>query len=622
MTLLAPAKQTGDWLAVLCGSAEPGQAVRWGEQSGSGPAVAFLDAIPNGDRASFAETGLCRVFFDGVLHNRGDLVKALGAEADSAASVILRAYERWGAECLRRLRGTFALLVWDHERKSLLAARDPLGAHSLFYARGSEGQLFLSPSIDVLATRSRIRRTLNIPALADHLSHRWPDLHETFFEQVKRVPPGHRLLARSSVLSVDRYWDPAPPGRKVDWITEDELDRFDPLFDQAVARCCQPGRAGIFLSGGFDSISIAAVAADGARRSNGPAPVALSLAFPMPECNEETVQRGVANTLGLPHEVLSFDETVSPEGLLARSLQLTSTWPSPILNTWLPAYSRLASIGAQAGVAVILTGSGGDEWLSVSPYHSADLIRRGQLGRWLGFVAAWKQSYRVTWPQVLRGAVWTYGARPLSSLALGRIAPGPWARSRGARLMRKTPAWVAPGRDLRQALEARAERALTPTSPSQGFYVQEIRTGMDHPLMSMELEETFEFGRRLGLRVQHPYWDADLIELLYRTPPHLLNQGGRSKALVRRSVARRFPMLGFDRQKKVVATSFYRATLAREGGAAWRRLGGVQALADMEIVNPRATEEAFTAMLTGSKTHGVYRIWDILSTEAWVRARS
>lgn len=622
MTPLGTANPPGDWLAVLYGPDGSGQMVAWGEQSGSGPAVAFVDAIPSGARVSFAETRLCRVFFDGVLHNGGDLGKQLGTEADSAASVILQAYECWGTECLRRLRGTFALLVWDRARNSLLAVRDPLGAHSLFYAQGSEGQVFISPSIDALTSGSRIQRALNLAALADHLSHRWPDAHETFFEHVKRVPPGHRLLVRSSGLSVDRYWDPAPPGRKVDWIREDEVDRFEPLFDQAVARCCQQGRAGVFLSGGFDSISIAAVAADGARRSNRPAPVALSLAFPTPECNEEVVQRGVAHALGLPHKVLPFDESVSPEGLLARSLQLTRTWPSPILNTWLPAYSTLAGIGARAGVSVILTGSGGDEWLSVSPYHSADLIRRGHLGRWLGFVAAWKQSYRVTWPQVLKGAVWTYGARPLSSLALGRVAPGTWERSRVARLMRKTPAWVAPGPDLRQALEARAARALTPTSPSQGFYVQEIRTGMDHPLMSMELEETFEFGRRHGLRVQHPYWDADLIELLYRTPPHLLNQGGRSKALVRRSVARRFPLLGFDRQKKVVATDFYRTTLAREGAAAWRSLGGVQALADMGIVNSRATEEAFAAMLNGSKTHGVYRIWDILSTEAWVRARS
>ncbi len=622
MTLLAPAKPGGGWLAILCESGLPDQAVRWGEQSSSGRSVAFAHAIPNGDRTSLADSGLCRVFFDGVLHNAGDLGKELGTEADAAASVVLQAYERWGAECLGRLRGSFAVLVWDRQHDSLLAARDPLGAFALFYAQGAGRQVFLSPSIDVLTIASPIRRTLNVPALADHLSHRWPDTHETFFEQVKRVPPGHRLLVRSSVLSVDRYWDPAPPGRKVDWVGEDELEGFDPLFDQAVARCCQRSRTGIFLSGGFDSISIAAVAADGARRSSRPLPVALSLAFPIPECNEETVQRGVAHALGLPHEVLPFDDTVRPEGLLARSLQLTSTWPAPILNTWLPAYSTLASVGARAGVSVILTGSGGDEWLSVSPYHSADLIRRGHLGRWLGFVAAWKQSYRVSWPQVLRGAVWTYGVRPLSSLALGRVAPATWERSRVARLMRKTPAWVAPGGALRRALEARAARALTPTSPSQGFYVQEIRTGMDHPLMSMELEETFEFGRRLGLRVQHPYWDADLIELLYRTPPHLLNQGGRSKALVRRSVARRFPLLGFDRQKKVVATSFYRTTLTREGAAAWKGLGGVQALADLGIVNPRATEEAFTAMLTGSKTHGVYRIWDILSAEAWVQARS
>ena len=98
-----------------------------------------------------------------------------------------------------------------------------------------------------------------------------------------------------------------------------------------------------------------------------------------------------------------------------------------------------------------------------------------------------------------------------------------------------------------------------------GFYFRELWESLDHPLTAMEMEEVFESGTRMGLRILMPYWDADLLEMLYRIPPHLLNKGGRSKGLVRQSVARRFPQLGFERQKKVIATNFFNSTMLQDG---------------------------------------------------------
>jgi asparagine synthetase B (glutamine-hydrolysing) len=423
-------------------------------------------------------------------------------------------------------------------------------------------------------------------------------------------------------VDVSRYWDPTPPGQPIQWIREDELDCFDALLDTAVERCYRQGKTGIFLSGGFDSISIAAVSADGTRRHRHPAPVALSLAFPTPECSEEDIQRGVARTLGLGHEVLPFDEAVAPDGVLARALEMTRGWPAPILNTWMPAYTPLVRFGQRRGVSVILTGSGGDEWLSVSPYLSADLMKQRDVAGWWRFVRAWKRSYRVSWPQVMRGAVSTFGARPLASQLLDRVAHHRWTMSRVRRVMKETPAWVAPDLFLRRQLKNRAEQGLMPLHPEGGFYLQEIRAGMDHPLMALELEETFELGRRLGVKILHPYWDADLVDMLYRTPPRLLNRGGRSKGLVRDSVARRFPSLGFKRQKKVVATSFFRSILSREGPAAWKQLGGVRALADLGVVDPAATESTFAAIMSGQDPESIYGLWDVLSLETWVRSRA
>src|SRR5207248_4584102 len=104
------------------------------------------------------------------------------------------------------------------------------------------------------------------------------------------------------------------------WIAEDELGRFDALLEQTVERYLALGPAAVYLSGGLDSVTVAAVAAGSSLRKGLPAPWALSLAFPDAECNEEAIQRSVAADLGLPHVLLPFDAAVGAHGLLRSAL--------------------------------------------------------------------------------------------------------------------------------------------------------------------------------------------------------------------------------------------------------------------------------------------------------------
>jgi hypothetical protein len=150
-----------------------------------------------------------------------------------------------------------------------------------------------------------------------------------------------------------------------------------------------------------------------------------------------------------------------------------------------------------------------------------------------------------------------------------------------------------------------------------------MNESLDHPLVAMELEEYFDAGRRLGVRFGHPFWDADLLSFLYRTPPELLNQGGRSKGLVRSTLARRFPELGFERQRKVSGTPVSRRIFVEQGGAAWRKLGGATALADLGVVDANAVFDQVNGLLSirpvANNVHS-YRIWDLVSLEAWARS--
>ena len=560
------------------------------------------------------------VAFDGTLYNAADLRSELGLPSDAdPPHIVHAAWARWGVDALSRLKGLFLLAVRDAERRGSFIARDPLGVHPGYYAEAGR-LVHLSPSVGPLTNRADVGRRVNRIALADHLCHRWPDPEETYFENVRRLQPGHYVRFDAAGRQPRRYWDPVPVAQPVHWASDDEIATFESVLDRAVSRTMSFGRAGIFLSGGFDSISVGAFAADIARRDGHPDPVALSLGFPDPSCNEEVVQRGVARQLGLEQEFLPFMQALNGRGLIESATGLIATWPVPMLNLWNPAYLTLAQRGRARGCQVILTGNGGDEWLAVSPFLAADLIRSLDVPGFIRFAATLKRSYRASRLSLWHGAVWNFGLRPLLSAALGYAAPVWWRQNRARRFIAGTPAWVAPDRALRAAMDVRAPRNLDEPNPPRGFYQRDALTAILHPLMAIELEENFEFGRRAGLRMLHPYWDADLVHLLMRIPPHRLNHGGRAKGMVRHTLARRFPGLGFERQKKVAATSFYHRILLEEGPRVWKAMGGPRELSKLEIVDERMLESTVQTLFAGSQPQQLYRIWDVLGLECWLRA--
>jgi asparagine synthase (glutamine-hydrolysing) len=584
---------------------------------GSGSSI----RVDGNQAPAIASAPTLSVLFDGALYNGPELARELDLPTTAAAAaIVVAAWQQWGPAALDRLKGIFLLAVLDRHRESIAIARDPLGVYPGFYVLSLDA-VHVSTSVAPLLDVPGVSRAVNRLALADHLCHRWPDPEETYFEQVRRLPPANVVTVTPSGMSRRQYWDPDPVDQPTRWATDEELDQFETVLDRAVSRAMAFGPVGIFLSGGFDSISVAAFATDIARRTGQRDPVALSLAFPDPSCNEEIVQRGVAKGLGIDQILLSFDDALGGRGLIEAATELIAEWPVPMLNLWNPAYASLSARGRARGCRVILTGNGGDEWLAVSPFLAADLIKSLDVVNFVRFAATLKRSYRASRLSLWRGAVWTFGLRPLMSAAVGRIAPTWWRRSREQRLISSTPAWIAPDRTLRAQMDARAGRNLGDPNPPTGFYRRDARTALDHPLMAIELEEHFEFSRRLGVRLLHPYWDADLVDLLARIPPQVLNRGGRAKGMVRHTLARRFPGLGFERHKKVAATSFYHRILIEDGPRLWREMGGVRELERLEIVDARMLESTVHALFTGARPQQLYRLWDVLGLEAWLRAQ-
>lgn len=565
----------------------------------------------------------CALVFDGTLYNRTDLAALAGPErfADDA-DLLRRAYELVGEDLVRRLKGVFALVVWDRRSQKVLAVRDPLGVVPLFYV-SNQTTLLLSTSIETLLREPGISSSPNRLALAAHLLELWPQTGETLCDAVWRVPPGHLLRWCGGDRELSRYWDPAEFPAPV-MGAEESLGRFEQILRQAVDRCLELGPAGIFLSGGLDSSTVAATAAERSRASDLPAPLALSLVYPHPGLNEERMQRRVARGLGLQQVLIGFDRAVGPNGLLIQSLVRAARSSAPSLNLWRPAYDTLIEEGVRSGCRVILTGEGGDEWLVPRSSYAADRLAKLDLA---GLYRFWLSRHRsVPFPaaRTLRTVLWNWAARPLLRHASGAVvqacSPSATRTYRLGRFSRSLPVWLAPDRDLRRSLVELGVDSLPDPAP-RSLYDQGKRALVGHARLGLLMEEWFEDGRSRGVRILEPLLDSDLLEFLYAVPPQVLLRGGQTKWLARASLERHLPGLPAQWPNAVYADPFWLSLMAREGPEAWRRLGGMTALAELGVVDPYRFTSAVESAFRGADFSTATQVWAAWTLETWLRDR-
>lgn len=589
-----------------------------------------------GGAASVAEDESCMAIFAGGFFDRDEFVRryAEGQSSIGDAELLLKIYRACGDDFVAQLRGFFAVIIWDERRSVLLFARDQLGHHSFFFGHGSDG-LYLSDSITTLAAEPQVSTEIDRAAIADILTHRQRNPDETCFADVSRARAGWLYRADDSGISASRYWFPSNPDEDVEWITKAEVGRFEGLMEQAVARSLAFGPSSIFLSGGLDSVSVATVAADYAKAAGLPAPIALSLAFPDPQYDESAIQTLVAERLGLPHTLIPFTQAEGSDRLILTGLRAAGEWPTPLVNVWQPLYTYLALVGREQGARTIMTGAGGDEWLSTSPSWSAYGLRRFDIGLVYHLWRTYLTSYTVKPLPMLKNLVWRYGlgeiSRQAAVKAVRRVAPRRTAAEKRRRFLAGKPDWLAPEAELAHTLEEQAA-SLAPLGDPRVRFVGEALPLFEHPLQAMEGEEAFERGRRIGMETFKPFWDVDLVEFLSRVPARLRNEDYLSKSLVRKTLAKRFPEAGFDQQKKVLAVGLSSRRIFDEAPDAWRVLGGPTRLAELGIVDAKRLESRANEILglageegavTGdaalARSIETYQLWKVLNIESWVR---
>ncbi len=333
--------------------------------------LSIIDLAARADQPLASETGAVRVVFNGEIYNFGELRRQLEARGHvfatrSDTEVIIHAYEEYGLECLTRLRGMFAFALWDAERRRLFAARDRLGKKPLFYAaRGAD--LFFGSEIKAILAHPEIPREVDFEALGFFLSLNYTPAPHTLFRGIRQLEPGQYLLWQDGRLEVKDYWDlhyPAAGERPhASGVTAAFVHR---LREAVRLRLVADVPVGAFLSGGLDSASVVALAAEqypGRLQT-------FSIGFAEKSYDERSKARLVAERFGTEHHELEAAPQVEEilPALVRHAEEPTAD------SSMLPVY-YLARFAAQR-VKVVLTGDGADEILAGYETYQAHYLMR------------------------------------------------------------------------------------------------------------------------------------------------------------------------------------------------------------------------------------------------------
>lgn len=306
------------------------------------------------------------VVFNGEIYNYRELRSELEKrghvfKTNSDTETIVHGYEEWGADCVQRLRGMFAFALWDVSHQRMFLARDRLGKKPLYYYLDHEHFVFGSEMKAILDHRS-VPRRLNYAALDLFFSLGYVPAPYTILEGVHKLPAGFMLTVDGhSTVQQRRYWDIAPQTNRFTSIHEAREELQARLSQSVQMRLIADVPVGMLLSGGIDSSTVVALAAQHTSHLK-----TFSVGFSEDHLSELHDARAVATHLGTDHQEILVNHCSAD---LLRKLMWHMDEPSAdpaIVPTFLVCQL------ARQSVKVVLTGEGGDEVFAGYRYYSLE----------------------------------------------------------------------------------------------------------------------------------------------------------------------------------------------------------------------------------------------------------
>jgi asparagine synthase (glutamine-hydrolysing) len=511
---------------------------------------------------------------------------------------VVHGYEEFGDAIVARLRGMFALALWDEKRQRLLLARDRLGKKPLVYCENA-GRLSFASEFQGLLADPQVPRRPDLAAVHHYLTYQYVPAPLTAFDGVRKLPPGHLLVFENGQARVEPYW--TLPYREPLALDEAEVasETRRLLRDAVRVRLMSEVPLGAFLSGGIDSSAVVALMSEFGRVKT------FSVGFEEQEFDELRYARMVAERYATDHH----EFVVKPQAAEVLP-KLVQHYGEPFADSSaVPTY--YVSKMAASHVRVALNGDGGDELFA--GYDRYKVLRAfaalGNLPGVRGIGGAFARVGGGLLPPRVQRLLRVVSARPEESYArtVSYFLP-----EEKAELYAETMAAASAGLDSYEYLYERFREWERADLLARTLYVDtktylpgDLLVKVDIAAMAVSLE-----GRS-------PFLDHPLVEFAARVPSSMKLVGGRGKHVLRRAVADLLPAEILERRKMgfgVPIARWFKGEL-REFSA---DVLFSRAAAERGWFRPEAVRSVWDEHQAGRRDRS-NPLWALLCLELWAR---
>ena len=532
-------------LAVMRHRGPDGQGVHLDGPVGLGHLRLSIIDVGGGAQPMANEDETVWIVFNGEIYNfqvlREDLVsRGHRFRSHSDTEVIIHLYEEFGDDCVHRLRGMFAFGIWDSRRQRLFVARDRVGIKPLYYCQTPEALYFASELKAILAD-SAVSRELHWPAIRQFLSFYYVPGEDTLFKSVRRLLPGHSLVAEDGKVTIRQYWDLRFTEERWGMSFEDATAELHSLLKSTVHdHMIADVPVGVLLSGGVDSSAILnfAVGATDKRIRT------FTVGFDGNQVvDERPFARLSADKFGTEHHEISITARNFWEFLPSYLWHMEE----PVCEPPAVALHYVSKL-ARDYVKVLLSGEGGDEAFAGYPNYP-NMLRLDRIRASLGPLARFAGSSASMLGRCLGdGRLQRYGealGRPLSDHYFSRASvPGTYFNRNARRLM--TPeflertASVSPAKIMADLVQEVAGESLL----NQMLYL-DTKTWLPDDLLVKA--DKITMANSLELRV--PLLDHQVLEFAASLPAEFKVRGKETKRILKAAFAKTLPADVLNRKK-------------------------------------------------------------------------
>ena len=571
--------------------------------------------MPNGD-------GSLWITYNGEVYNHGHYRAELEAKGHRYRShtdteTLLYLYEEHGLDLLPLLRGMFAFGLWDARRRRLLLVRDRLGIKPLYYTIAG-GRLLWASEIKAILQDKRVSPELDQHALAQYLTFAAVPPPDTLFAGIKKLPPGHYLLADADgSIRIERWWSPldaaarqaSPPS------FESATEQLSSLLDEAVLEQTMADVPhGLLLSGGLDSTLILALLS---RRLSQPVRT-FSIGFEDGTgFDERDFSRAASQTFGSDHVEL----VLKPEEIITSVPELVYAQDEPLSDWVCLPLKALTRAVRDAGVIVVQVGEGSDELFSGYPRYLRYARIDRRFWRSFGKLPAGLRRSAAGLSGVLgeRNGVrevrdlFQRAARGEPIFVSGAVVNWDWEKP--ALLARHVQREL--GDSMRSAPIAQAnfaEYARTAARP-------DILSAMAYQDLSVRLPELLlmrvdKMTMLNSVEARVPYLDHRIVELAFTLPPEYKTGAGVSKRILKQVAHDQVPESFVSRAKRGFDVPFSR-WLRSEPLKSWTRDTILNSrLQRRELLNRERIRTLWQRHQEGTIDAG-FRLWNLVNLCAW-----